>query len=180
MTLDMSLRFPISDEPDIPPCDGKLAGEFCFGGAYPRANGDDILLSQFGVVVPTAARHTIRMSARTIIVAARSVVTTLRDAIQSVVQIRAKPQMGRVTAYSVVAGMQHSDSVLPFSCAGKARKRHPVVQLIRHAGCYLVVALPLNAAISRHRWPKLPRPAFVWGPYVYLGPEALSSVPSHA
>jgi len=176
----MRPRLPTSDKPDIPPCDGKLVGEFCFGGAYPRANGDDILLSQFGVVVPTAARHTIRMSARTIIVAARSVVTTLRDAIQSVVQIRAKPQMGRVTAYSVVAGMQHSDSVLPFSCAGKARKRHPVVQLIRHAGCYLVVAVPLNAPIPRHRRPKFPRPARIRRPDLYLGPEALSGVSSHA
>jgi len=180
MTLDMSPRFPISDEPDIPPCDGKLAGEFCFGGAYPGANGDDILLGQLAVVVPASSCHAFGMQARSIIVAARAVCAILRGAIQSVVPIRPEPQMGRVAAYSVVAGVPHSDGVLPFSCAGKARKHHPVVQLIRHAGCYLVVALPLNAAISRHRWPKLPRPAFVWGPYVYLGPEALSSVPSHA
>ena len=138
------------------------------------ADNEHIILGQLCVAETAPPFHALWMRVGPVLIAACVVASALQGAVKVVVQERSKPEMRRIAARPIVAGMQHNHRA--FGHSALLREFYAVVQLIRQAVRSLVPTAPLDPPITHCRWRGLPRPTFIGFPDRYLGPEALDGI----
>ena len=158
---DMLPRFPMFNEPYSTFADAEVFahGFEPFTAREASADGYNVLLRKLRQMLRTSTRKALRMQARTMRVAAW--VAALFHTIQHVLSLGAQPEMSRITAQPVVAGVQDHLCALARPGSWRARKRRIVVKLVSQAVRHVLPSRPLQLSVSIGSGRQLPQPALV-------------------